>query len=69
MKKQDVTPRLYLSTSGGKWRVILDGMPLCADQDTVDNPQAIYDKTLAQMHWTDNGKVPVWEGDFGQFRA
>ena len=55
------TPKFYLSTSGGKWRVIYSGLPLCADCDreTAESVASKFTKEkLADF---------VWNGDIGDF--
>jgi hypothetical protein len=61
-------PNLYLSTSDGKWRVIYQGMPLCADT-TVGQSLIVYERTLQQLRQPIPKFPPVWDGDTGNFRA
>lgn len=54
-------PRLYLSTSNGKWRAIYRGLPLCADTDRATAESVVKEfpkETLADV---------VWDGDLGEF--
>ena len=57
MKKE---PTAYLSTSGNRWRVISQGMQLCADTD-----RAAAERYAAQLKI----KLPVfiWNGDRGEW--
>jgi len=55
------TPKCYLSTSHGQWRVILQEMPLCADT-TKEN--AI---KCAQTFKVDLAAV-YWDGEAGDFK-
>ena len=64
---QKTVPELYLSTSEKQWRVIYQGMPLCADT-TQENAVKIYEKTIRQLRIQLPANYPVWDGDIGQFR-
>jgi hypothetical protein len=66
--KEIETPKLYLSTSEGKWRCIYQGMPCCKDFDTVDNPFKVYHMTREQLHWDHTNDIPLWNGDLGKFQ-
>jgi len=52
--------KTYLSTSGGKWRIIHQGMPLCRDTD-----RTTAEKYTAQLKI----KLPafIWNGDSGHW--
>jgi hypothetical protein len=63
MQKQ---PRLYLSTSEGNWRVILDGMPLCADTNRI-NAVYLYTGVKEKTPYHDNATNMIWNGDLGTF--
>jgi hypothetical protein len=55
------TPETYLSTSGGAWRVIHQGVPLCADTPERERAEACarhYKLTPAA----------IWNGDRGEFQ-
>lgn len=65
----DYNPELYVSTSKGKWRVIYHGMPLCRDANTVDEVIPVYEKARVQAHLPDLQDIPLWDGDYGTFRA
>lgn len=61
MKKEQPTPRAYLSYSRDQWRVILDDMPLCADT-TKANAEACartFRVTLSPNYW---------DGEAGEFK-
>lgn len=56
-------PRSYLSTSGGAWRVIHDGLPLCAD---TTEPYAV---ATALRYRVNIAHCEVWDGDAGRWRG
>jgi hypothetical protein len=58
---KDATPQVYLSTSDNSWRVIFQGMPLCADT-TLERAQHV-----AIRYGYNPGALPVWDGDAGRF--
>ncbi len=60
-------PTLYLSTSDGQWRVILQGSPQCADTD-YRTAVKIYEEIMAYNHRALVSPMPVWDGDIAQFR-
>lgn len=57
---EEKQPECYLSTSGGMWRLIYQGMPICAD--TPDRTRA--ESCARQMKVK---PAAVWNGDKGQF--
>lgn len=56
-------PRVYLSTSEGRWRVISQGVPLCADTDEVTA------RALAARFKWDISHGRVWNGDKGEWEV
>ena len=59
------TPKAYLSTSGGAWRVISREQPLTRDLPTMDEAlQAVSHLRPA----LDLSHGYVWDGDAGAFR-
>ena len=56
------THRTYLSTSRGLWRVIDQGMPVCAD--TPDRERA--EACAKQFRLT---PTAIWNGDAGRYEA
>ena len=67
--KNNNEPSLYLSTSNGKWRTIYQGLPLCKDFDTIDNPFKMYHSTRQQLGWDNTNDIPIWNGDIGKFQT
>jgi hypothetical protein len=63
MREQELTPRTYLSTSDGRWRVIDQGMPLC--RDVPDRADAV--RAAKQSRIKDAELLPVWNGDKGEW--
>ena len=57
----DNPPPAYLSTSGGMWRLIYQGMPLCCDQDETGA------RLCARQFKYDPAALPVWDGAAGKF--
>lgn len=58
---KDIQPRTYLSQSEGKWRVVHNGLPLCADKDSAAECLPVakqFNLTLDDLYWN---------GDLGQF--
>lgn len=60
----DTTPRCYLSVSTSAagtrdWRVILCGLPICADTDRAGAERAARFASLAP--------TDIWDGDKGEF--
>jgi hypothetical protein len=55
------TPRAYLSTSRGQWRVIFDEMPLCADT-TKANAEACARTFKISL------SANYWDGEAGEFK-
>ena len=55
-----VTPRTYLSTSGGLWRVIHQGQPLASDRATREEALLASAKFLVTP-------TALWDGDKGAF--
>ena len=53
------TPETYLSTSGGAWRLIHQGAPLCADTDR--------ERAEACARCFNLKPAAIWNGDRGQF--
>jgi hypothetical protein len=55
------TPDCYLSTSGGKWRLIYQGLPLCADgsKERAEN--------VARHYKFDPAALETWNGDAGKW--
>ena len=66
--KTGTCPKMYLSTSGGNWRVILQGMPLCKDFDNEADAIKVWDLATKQMGYKPTNDIPVWDGDNGLFR-
>lgn len=58
---QDSTPSQYLSTSEGNWRVIYQGMPICADVPSQDQAMAAARQAKLKIDM-------CWYGDEGVFR-
>jgi hypothetical protein len=56
-----MTSETYLSTSDGQWRVIHQGLPLCADT-TLSKASLV-----AQQYGYSPDSLPVWDGDAGRF--
>jgi len=55
-------PNCYLSTSSGKWRVIVRGSPICADKGTKAEALA----AAAQMRVQPHSQM-MWNGDEGEW--
>lgn len=53
-------PTTYLSTSGGQWRLIHRGMPLCAD-----GPRERAEATAQHYRLTPDARI--WNGDRGEW--
>lgn len=53
--------RGYLSTSGGKWRVISQAMPICADKNTPEEALSAA-KTMRLVI-----EAAAWNGDRGEW--
>lgn len=60
LKAETETPRCYLSTSHGSWRLIFEGLPVCADT-TRERAQA-----CAQQFSLKPAAV-IWDGDAGEW--
>ena len=56
------TPRCYLSTSRGLWRVIYQEQPICADKETAADALA----AAKQLKVTADADF-FWHGENGQF--
>lgn len=54
-------PKTYLSTSEGTWRVIHQGLPLCANT-TYENAAIV-----AERYGYKPSEMAVWNGDYGKF--
>lgn len=61
MHTADNPPRCYLSTSQGRWTVVYQGMPLCADKQTRAEAEAAARQMKA-------APAAIWNGDTGQFQ-
>ena len=66
-QEQVKSPDFYLSTSGGKWRVIYKEMPMCADTDketayTFARKVIERDVKLCRL-----AAIPLWDGEAGKF--
>ena len=59
------SPRTYLSTSAGKYRVISQGSPISADKDT---PEAALAACKAFTIWVEQ-PTKMWNGDTGRFEG
>ena len=59
--KQAETPKCYLSTSDGRWRVISGGLQVCADKPSRDEAMA----TARALKLT---PTALWDGDAGVFK-
>ena len=59
------TPRTYVSNSEGRWRVIHNGMPLCADTDKAVRALDVYGEFVGepaiQAAPLYNGDRDVWD--------
>jgi hypothetical protein len=60
-KMNQSIPRLYLSTSNGKWRAIYRESPLCADCDRATA------ESVARKCQKEELADVVWNGDIGEF--
>ena len=60
---REVMASTFLSTSEGAWRVIHQGLPLCADTDKDSACK------VARRYGFDPGALPVWNGDKGEFTS
>ena len=56
------SPTCYLSTSDGMWRVIVQGLPICADTPMRERAEAC----ARQFNVT---PTAIWNGDTGKFEA
>lgn len=59
---EQATPDCYVSMSEGKWRVIYQGSPICADQPTMG---AVL---LAAKQMNVKPADRMWDGDTGMWR-
>ena len=59
---QDSTPKCYLSTSEGQWRVINQGMPVCKDMPSRE-------QALAAAKQVAVTPTALWDGDEGAFKS
>lgn len=59
---QDSTPKCYLSTSEGHWRVINQGMPVCKDMPSRE-------QALAAAKQVAVTPTALWDGDEGAFKS
>ena len=57
------TPQVYLSTSGGTWRLIYKEQPLCA------NTSRERAESVARHYGHKPETLPVWNGDRGEFET
>lgn len=55
-------PDCYLSMSNGMWRVIVRGVPICADKQTMAEALAAAAQMRIQPHIT-----KMWDGDKGEW--
>jgi hypothetical protein len=51
----------YLSFSGNKWRVIYQGLPLCADKSTRTEAETVAAQMKVKLSDT------YWNGDTGEY--
>lgn len=61
-REAEATPPAYLSHSAGKWRVIVQGLPLCADKATAAEATAAAQTQkvkLAPVYW--DGDSATWK--------
>lgn len=58
---QHTTPKCYLSTSHGQWRVINQGMPVCKDMPSRE-------EALAAAKLLSVTPTELWDGDAGVFK-
>ena len=58
----DNIPHVYLSTSGGEWRLIYCGQPVCADTTR----ERAYIVAL-KFGYKNPQFLPIWDGDAGRF--
>ncbi len=56
-----ITPKVYLSTSNGAWRLICQGSPLCADTSRE------LAESVARHYGEKPESLPIWNGDLGRF--
>lgn len=56
-----VMKQAYLSYSNNKWRVIYQGLPLCADKATRTEAEAAAKQMKVKLSDT------YWNGDIGEF--
>lgn len=54
-------PAAYLSKSGGNWRVVNHGMPVCRDTDEANA------RAIAARFKLDISHRQVWDGDKGDW--
>lgn len=62
-------PKLYMSTSENKWRVIYEGLPCCKDFTDKQDAYRCYCLTRTQLHWDMTHDIPLWNGDKGIFET
>lgn len=61
-REAEATPPAYLSRSAGYWRVIANGMPLCADKTTAAEATAAATAQRVKL-------APVyWDGDAAEWK-
>jgi anti-sigma-K factor RskA len=61
-REAEATPPAYLSHSAGFWRVIVQGLPICADKRTAAEATAAttaYSVKLAPVFW--DGDSATWK--------
>lgn len=61
-REAEATPPAYLSHSAGQWRVIVQGLPICADKRTAAEAAAAttaYSVKLAPVFW--DGDSATWK--------
>jgi hypothetical protein len=60
-RESEAMPPAYLSTSAGRWRVIVQGMPICSDKATAAEATAAttaHSVKLAPVYW--DGDQAQW---------
>ncbi len=60
-------PKTYLSYSGGKWRVIHLGLPLCADQLSREEAMKAISRYRDAPGLKLDATAAVWNGDRGEW--
>jgi hypothetical protein len=61
-REAEATPPAYLSHSAGQWRVIVQGLPICADKRTAAEATATAHAQRVKL-------APVfWDGDTGTWK-